>query len=72
MPQITLLLKDGALLSQILKNAQLVASTSEAQRMIQQGAVKINGEKLAENVTISESEIVAQVGKRKFARILLK
>ena len=73
MPQITLLLKDGALLlSQILKNAQLVSSTSEAQRMIQQGAVKINGEKLAENVTISESEIVAQVGKRKFARILLK
>lgn len=72
MPQITLLLKDGALLSQILKNAQLVASTSEAQRMIAQGAVKINGEKLAENVTISESEIVAQVGKRKFARILLK
>ena len=72
MPQITLLLKDGALLSQILKNAQLVASTSEAQRMIQQGAVKINGEKVAENVTISESEIVAQVGKRKFARILLK
>ncbi len=72
MPTITLLLKDGALLSQILKNAQLVSSTSEAQRMIQQGAVKINGEKLAENVTISESEIVAQVGKRKFARILLK
>lgn len=72
MPQITLLLKDGALLSQILKNAQLVSSTSEAQRMIAQGAVKINGEKVAENVTISESEIVAQVGKRKFARILLK
>lgn len=72
MPEITLHLKDGNLLSQILKNAQLVASTSEAQRMIAQGAVKIDGEKVAENVTISAPQIIAQVGKRKFARILLK
>ena len=72
MPEITLHFKDGNLLSQILKNAQLVASTSEAQRMIAQGAVKIDGEKVAENVTISAPQIIAQVGKRKFARILLK
>lgn len=72
MPEIVVNLKDGNLLSQILKNAQLVTSTSQAQRMIAQGAVKINGEKIAENVTISETKFVAQVGKRKFARILLK
>ncbi len=72
MPQITLEKSGGVLLSQILKNAGLVASTSEAQRMISQGAVKVDGEKVAENVTITAPEIVAQVGKRKFARIVLK
>ena len=72
MPQITLEKSGGVLLSQILKNAGLVASTSEAQRMISQGAVKVDGEKVAENVTITAPEIVAQVGKRKFARVFLK
>ncbi len=72
LPQIALSLKNGALLSQILKNAGLVSSTSEAQRLIQQGAVKVEGEKISENVLLEEGERVVQVGKRKYARLLLK
>ena len=61
-------------LSAILKQAGLTASTSEAIRMIDQGGVKIDGEKvvdktlkLARGVTV-----VLQVGKRKFARVTLQ
>ncbi|MDP1615108.1 MAG: S4 domain-containing protein, partial [Methylococcales bacterium] len=51
----------------------LTASTSEAIRMINQGAVKIDGEKVSEaKLEISVgAEHVYQVGKRKFARIKL-
>lgn len=60
-------------LANILKDAGLTASTSEAIRMINQGAVKIDGEKVVEaKLEISvEAEHVYQVGKRKFARIRL-
>lgn len=54
-----------------LKMAALTASTSEARRMIQQGAVKIDGERI-ENVELelsAGSVQVVQVGKRRFARI---
>lgn len=60
-------------LANILKDAGLTASTSEAIRMINQGAVKIDGEKVVEaKLEISVgAEHVYQVGKRKFARIKL-
>ncbi len=59
------------LLTQLLKQAELTASTSEAQRMITQGAVKVNGEKVEDKATrIQHGEtIVVQVGKRKFAKV---
>jgi tyrosyl-tRNA synthetase len=42
-------------------------------RMIKQGAVKIDGEKVSQNVKISSgTQAVFQVGKRQFARISLK
>ncbi len=49
----------------------LVSSSSEARRMIEQGAVKIDGEKISDyNLTlIPENGSVLQVGKRKFARL---
>ncbi|BDF95146.1 MULTISPECIES: tyrosine--tRNA ligase [Pseudoalteromonas] len=64
--------EDTVFITNLLKEAGLVASTSEAMRMIKQGAVKINGE---EKVTDTKLEIakgttaIYQVGKRKFANI---
>ncbi|MCK9284443.1 MAG: tyrosine--tRNA ligase [Rhodocyclaceae bacterium] len=58
---------------QVLKLAGLVASTSEAMRMIDGGAVRINGEKLEDKsmrIEVGET-VVLQVGKRKFARVTL-
>ena len=57
----------------MLKQAGLTSSTSESFRMIQQGAVKIDGEKVSDRGLELErgSVFVAQVGKRKFARVTL-
>jgi tyrosyl-tRNA synthetase len=74
MPELTLVLgSDGVAIGNLLKSANLVGSTSEAMRMIKQGAVKINGEKVEDTrLLLTESGIaVYQVGKRKFARITL-
>jgi len=62
---------DGLPISQVLKRAGLTASTSDALRMIDQGGVKLDGEKLSDKaLKLKTGEIVvAQVGKRKFARI---
>ena len=64
---------EGYAIANLLKDAGLVASTSEAMRMIKQGAVKIDGDKVEDNkLTISEAgSAVYQVGKRKFARVTL-
>ena len=64
---------DGLAVPQLLKQAGLVPSVSEALRMIEQGGVKLNGERLADKVRrVTRGEtVVAQVGKRKFARITL-
>ena len=61
-------------LANLLKEAGLVATTSEAHRMVQQGGVKLNGEKIEDSkMLIGQSEQqVFQVGKRKFARITIK
>ena len=62
---------DPWLIGSALKQAQLVTSTSEAIRMIKQGAVKIDGHKIADaKLQLSAgSTLVLQVGKRKFARV---
>lgn len=62
---------DPWLIGSALKQAQLVTSTSEAIRMIKQGAVKIDGHKIADaKLQLNAgSTIVLQVGKRKFARV---
>lgn len=58
-------------IAQLLKQAGLVASTSEAFRAIEQGGIKLDGEKVSDKgLTLARgAETVAQVGKRKFARI---
>ena len=59
--------------AQVLKQAGLVASTSEALRMIDGGGVRADGEKIVDRRLVFEagSTIVLQVGKRKFARVVL-
>jgi tyrosyl-tRNA synthetase len=68
MPEVTV--SDTAIVK-VLKQADLVPSTSEAARMIEQGGVKINGEKVSDkNLSLRRGEtLVIQVGKRKFARV---
>jgi len=61
-------------IANLLKEAGLVDSTSEAIRMIKQGAVKLNGETRIEDAkqeVVKGSTEIYQVGKRKFARITL-
>ncbi len=60
-------------IASLLKMAGLVESTSEAIRAIQQGGVKLDSEKVQDkNLQISkDATVVAQVGKRKFAKITL-
>jgi tyrosyl-tRNA synthetase len=73
-PEKTLASQDGSLgVAHLLKAAGLVSSTSEAFRMIKQGAVKIDGERVADRGLQLEagSTHVYQVGKRKFARVTL-
>jgi tyrosyl-tRNA synthetase len=73
MPEITLEVEEGIGIAAMLKAVGLTSSTSESFRMIQQGAVKIDGEKVSDKGMKLErgSIVVAQVGKRKFARITL-
>ncbi len=63
----------GMPIANLLKDAELVNSTSDAMRMIRQGAVKIDGEKVEDTkLTPAAGTAVYQVGKRKFARVTLK
>ena len=74
MPEVTVsLASEGIAIGNLLKEAGLVNSTSDAMRMIKQGAVKIDGEKVDDTrLVLTESgERVYQVGKRKFARVTL-
>ena len=74
LPEITLKTEDGALsIAQVLKFAGLSAGTSEAMRMIDQGGVKLNGEKVSDKkLSLAKGQtVVLQVGKRKFAKVTL-
>ena len=74
MPEVTL---DGGaggmLITQVLKQANLAPSATEAQRTIEQGGVKIDGERVADRGLRLKAgtNVVIQVGKRKFARVRL-
>jgi tyrosyl-tRNA synthetase len=73
-PEKSLASQEGQLgLAHLLKGADLVSSTSEAFRMIKQGAVRIDGERIEDrSLQIKAgSTHIYQVGKRKFARVTL-
>ena len=64
---------EGMALANVIKTAGLTGSTSEAHRMVKQGAVKIDGERVNDSrqAMTGGSEFVLQVGKRRFARVNL-
>ena len=75
MPEVTLASAGGQIgIGNLLKLAGLVASTSEAMRMIDSGAVKLDGEKISDKALQinAGAVVVAQVGKRKFGRITVQ
>jgi tyrosyl-tRNA synthetase len=72
--EVTLDCQDGLLgIAHLLKRAGLVSSTSEAFRMIEQGAVKIDGQRVEDRSLqlAAGSSGIYQVGKRRFARVSL-
>ena len=62
---------DGLSIAAVLKQAGLTASTSDALRMLAQGGVKMDGEKISDkSLKLARgASVVLQVGKRKFARV---
>ena len=72
--EVTLTIANASIsIAQLLKQAGLTPSTAEANRMIEQGGVKLDGEKVGDKaLTINKGvTLVAQVGKRKFARVTI-
>ncbi|EGQ8091133.1 TPA: tyrosine--tRNA ligase [Vibrio vulnificus] len=62
----------GTPMANLLKEAELCSSTSEAMRMVKQGAAKMDGEKVEDaKAEPAVGTYVFQVGKRKFARITI-
>jgi tyrosyl-tRNA synthetase len=63
-----------AAIAQVLKSAGVCPSTSDAHRMIEQGGVRVNGEKVSDKSLRLPAGVtyVLQVGKRKFAKVTLK
>ena len=75
MPELRLSAPTGGIaIVQLLKLANLTPSTSEAQRMIEQGGVKVDGERVSDKALKIPAgrTVIAQVGKRKFARITVQ
>ncbi len=75
MPEVTVTATDGSIgIAQLLKQAGLVESTSDALRMIAQGAVKLDGERISDKTLQFKmgAVVVAQVGKRKFGRVTVQ
>jgi tyrosyl-tRNA synthetase len=74
-PEVTVRAAGGATMAiaQVLKQAGLAASASEALRLIEQGGVKIDGAKVSDKAQklARGARVVVQVGKRKFARVTI-
>lgn len=74
MEEITLAVTgDGYPIANLLKDAGLVSSTSEALRMIGQGAVRMDGERVDDRglLLARNTQAIVQVGKRRFARVTI-
>jgi tyrosyl-tRNA synthetase len=74
MPEVKLFASaEGLVIAQVLKQTGLTDGTSEALRMIDQGGVKLNGVKISDRALKMHAgeTVVLQVGKRKFARVIM-
>jgi len=65
--------RDGIGIMQLLKSTGLTPSTTEAGRMIEQGAVRINGERVGDRALVlnAHADVLIQVGKRRFLKVRL-
>ena len=74
MPDVTITTAGSMAIPQLLKEAGLTASTSEAMRLVRQGGVRLDNEKVADPglAVPAGSTHILQVGKRKFARVTLR
>ncbi len=75
MPEVSVTVEgDDVGIAALLKQAGLVPSTSEAFRMVKQGAVRLDGEKVEDKglALAKNTVVIAQVGKRKFAKITIQ
>ena len=74
-PEVTVVAEGGSIpLGKLLKEAGLVASASEGNRNIDQGGVKIGGDKVTDRTMkiTSGMNFIVQVGKRKWAKVSVK
>jgi tyrosyl-tRNA synthetase len=74
MPEVRLFYPETGLpITQLLKQLDLVPSTTEANRLVEQGGVKVNGDRVSDRTLklAKGGTYVVQVGKRKFARVTL-
>ncbi|GHU14707.1 tyrosine--tRNA ligase [Betaproteobacteria bacterium] len=74
LPEVRIAVGDGMPVFRVLKEAGLTGTTSEAVRMIEQGAVKLDGERVEDKGRLlsAGTRVVLQVGKRKFAAVELQ
>ncbi len=75
MPEITISVgSNGMPIANLIKNVGLSDSTSEAIRLVQQGAVRVDGEKISDRNLLLQGKktIILQVGKRRFAKVTLE
>ena len=73
MPEFTLpASSEGIWLPKLLSETEMVKGTGEARRMIQQGAVTVNGDKVSdvEQIVKAEGEVLLKVGKRRFCKVI--
>jgi tyrosyl-tRNA synthetase len=73
MQEIEVVIGEGMLLPNVIKAAGLTPSTSDAVRLIQQGAVRVDSERIQDRnlLLTSKKVIILQVGKRRFAKVTL-
>ncbi|MCL2876598.1 MAG: tyrosine--tRNA ligase [Betaproteobacteria bacterium] len=73
-PEVRVAVGSGMPVFKVIQEAGLTGTTSEASRMIEQGAVKLDGERLEDRMRLllAGNRVVLQVGKRKFAAVVLE
>jgi len=74
LPEVRVAVGAGMPVFKVIQEAGLTGTTSEATRMIEQGAVKLDGERIEDrNLALKAGgKVVLQVGKRKFAAVVLE